>query len=314
MLKAEFRGLLTGLAIVALVMLFLISFDTPIPGISILQTLRFHIAIPMLVLPLLLLADGARLRALVMTIAIVLSIGEGAQDIYYQQKTRWDLDDRVDPNPIKILSYNILAVNEEPQAVVDYIISTLPDVAVLMETPGIETYLDRLAEVFPYRAGCAQTVNCDLSIISRTPLENVVVDNLEFQRQRLITVETMINGRRLTVVGAHLTKPYFDSSAWAEMWKITHTLRRLSGPVVLAGDFNAAPWSGDVRWFVNRSGLIPPPFYPATWPVKAGAFGVPIDNMFTQGGALIQSIEAMPDAIGSNHRGLIAEVGLPERP
>lgn len=304
--------MLTGLAAVALVVLFLISFETPIPGISILQTLRFHIALPMLLLPLLLFADGARLRGLLMAVAIFVSIGEGAQDIYYQQKTRWALDDRVDPNPIKILSYNVLAVNDQPQAVVDYIIDTLPDVAVIMETPGIEAYLDRLAEVFPYRAGCADTVNCDLSIISRTPLENVLVDNLEFQRQRLITAETIINGRRLTVVGAHLTKPYFDTSAWAEMWKLTHTLRKLSGPVVLAGDFNAAAWSGDVRWFVNRSALLPPPYYPATWPVKAGVFGVPIDNMFTQGGALIQSIAATPDALGSNHFGLLAEVGLPE--
>nr|MBF0683920.1 endonuclease/exonuclease/phosphatase family protein [Pseudomonas sp.] len=311
MAKAELRGLLTGLAVVALGLLFLISFDVPIPGIAILQTLRFHIALPMLLLPVLLIVQGAGLRGMLLAAAVFLSIGEGVVDIYYQQKVRWGLDDRIDPNPIRILSYNVLAVNERPDDVVDFIIDTLPDIAVIMETPGIESSLDRLAEVFLYHAGCEDPLTCDLSIWSRTPLDGVQLDTLEFQRQRLISAETTIEGRRIAIVGAHLSKPYFDTAAWAEMWKLTHTLRKFGGPVVLAGDFNAAAWSADVRWFVARSGLVPPPFYPATWPVEAGPFGVPIDNMFTHGGALIQAIEAMPDPIGSNHRGLIATVGMP---
>jgi endonuclease/exonuclease/phosphatase (EEP) superfamily protein YafD len=311
MLRAEFRGLLTGLAMAAMVALFLISFETPIPGISILQSLRFHVALPILIIPVLLFTQGAWLRGVLIAVAVCLSIGEGALDIYYQQKVRWQVDDRTDPNPVRILSFNVLAANTRGDDVADYIIQTLPDIAVIMETPGIEKQLARLAEYFPYRAGCEETVRCDLSIVSRTPLRNVRIDTLEFERQRLVTVETTVNGRGITVVGAHLSKPYFDMSAWAEMWKLTHTLRELHGPVVLAGDFNAAAWSADVRWFVERSGLVPPPYYPATWPIEAGPLGVPIDNMFTQGGALIQTIQAMPDSIGSNHRGLLAEVGLP---
>lgn len=312
MLKAEFRGLLTGLAMAAMVALFLISFETPIPGISILQSLRFHVALPILIIPILLLTQGAWFRALLVAAAVFLSIGEGVLDIYSQQKIRWEVDGRTDPNPVKILSYNVLAATTRGEDAANYIIETLPDIAIIMETPGIENQLDRLAEYFPYRAGCEETIRCDLSILSRTPLRNVRVDTLEFERQRLVTVETTVNGRGITVVGAHLSKPYFDTSAWAEMWKLTHTLRELHGPVVLAGDFNAAAWSADVRRFVDRSGLVPPPYYPATWPIEAGPLGVPIDNMFTQGGALIQTIEAMSDPIGSNHRGLIAEVGLPD--
>ncbi len=307
----EFRGLLTGLAVVAIAGLLLISFQIPIPGISILQTLRFHIALAILALPPVLYMSGARLRAMLLAGLTFLSIAEGVLDIYYQQKARWTVDGVFDPNPVKILSFNVLADNPQGEQVVDDIIATLPDIAVIMETPGISASLDRLATVFPYRAGCNDASTCDLSIVSRTPLESVRVQNLEFERERLITVKTTINGKSITVVGVHLSKPYFDTAAWAEMWKITHTLRGLSGPVVLAGDFNAAAWSPDVRWFVERSGLVPPPFYPATWPIEAGALGVPIDNMFTQGGALIQTIKAMPDPIGSNHRGLLAEVGLP---
>lgn len=312
MIKAELRGVWTGLALVAICVLLLISFRTPIPGISVLQTLRFHIVVSMLALPVLLLVQGARLRALVLLCAIGASGIQGVMHVLNQQKARWIVEAAVDPAPVKIVSYNVLAINPRPDEVVDYLIQTSPDVMVIMEAPGIESLLARLDEHFPYRAGCSEHETCDLAVFSRTPIRNVSVNTLDFDRERLVTVETTVRGRSITVVGAHLSKPYFDKSAWAEMWKITHHLRTLSGPVVLAGDFNAAAWSDDVRWFVERSNLVPPPIYPATWPVRLGPFGLPIDNMFTQGGALIQAIEATPDPIGSNHRGLIAEIALPQ--
>ena len=59
---------------------------------------------------------------------------------------------------------------------------------------------------------------------------------------------------------------------------------------------------------VNK--LVPPPVYPATWPVEAGALGVPIDNLLTRSGAVIESIATLPDTFGSNHRGLRAQVAI----
>ena len=69
-------------------------------------------------------------------------------------------------------------------------------------------------------------------------------------------------------------------------------------------------WSDLVARFAADTQLVPPPYYPATWPIRFGALGVPIDNMFTRGGARIEAIEAMDDPLGSNHRGLLATVGL----
>jgi len=79
---------------------------------------------------------------------------------------------------------------------------------------------------------------------------------------------------------------------------------------VLAGDFNSAAWSHNIDRLARAQKLIAPPAYPATWPVRLGPLGVPIDNMWTRGPLYISSIEALEDPMGSNHRGLMAELSL----
>src|SRR5690606_30148579 len=117
-------------------------------------------------------------------------------------------------------------------------------------------------------------------------------------------------GQPVTVVGIHLSKPYFDNASLIEIQQLRRALAEIEGPVILAGDFNAAPWSEPLDFLARDQGLAPPPSHPATWPVRAGMFGVPIDNMFTRGSAQIMEIEAGADSFGSNHRYLLARVGL----
>ena len=52
----------------------------------------------------------------------------------------------------------------------DAIVKAASDIAVVMEAPGIEHYFDRMATVYPYRAGCDAPAICDLALFSRTPL------------------------------------------------------------------------------------------------------------------------------------------------
>jgi len=61
---------------------------------------------------------------------------------------------------------------------------------------------------------------------------------------------------------------------------------------------------------VRRRDLAPGPAYPATWPVRSGPLGVPIDNLFARGPLVITDIAALPDAMGSNHRGIKAIISV----
>ena len=309
---AEIRGLLSGLALVGIAGLIAIDGPQLIPGQELLQSLRFHIAAAVLGLVVLLLMSRAWWRGVLLLVIVLASAGQGGLIVYREQQARSAYDGRTALATARVLSFNVLNSNERGADIADYMIETSPDVAFIMESGAIHFQRERIAAAFPYFGGCdGNGANCDLMVFSKTPLTEVRVIPLQpFARLRLVVAKTVIDGQAVTLVGTHLSKPYFDESAWGELYQIRALLRTISGPVILSGDFNAAAWSEPVAQLATASDLVPPPYYPATWPIRFGALGVPIDNMFTRGGARIETIAAMDDALGSNHRGLVASVGL----
>lgn len=304
----ELRGMLTATSVVAAAVLLLASVDVNFPAQDIFQSLRFHLGVAALTLPLLLFAVGARWRAIGMLLIIVASLVQGGWIIQGQRASRAAATDPA--TRFQLFSFNVLANSEQGQNVAEYIEESGFDVVVLMESPGIERALERLERTLPYRAGCENTATCDLTVLSRTPLTDVKVHLMgPFKRERFVTATTMTGGRTVTVAALHLSKPYHDGAAVAELWQVSHILESIEGPLVVAGDFNAAPWSDSVARFIRRNSLATAPAYPATWPVRLGGLGIPIDSIYTRGGLQIETIRATEENFGSNHRGLVAQVG-----
>ena len=265
----------------------------------------------MLVLALALLLVGARLRALVLFGLIALSLAQGAMIVVAQQERRVALETRQPLASFQALSFNVLYSNREGASAARYIAESDADVVVLMEGRGIEAGFSAVAERYPYRVGCEPDRYCDLAIMSRTPFVAQQKHELHaLGRWRLFQASTVIDGQPVTIVALHMTKPYFDIMAELEIAQARSVIADIAGPVLLMGDFNAAAWSNDIAAFASALDLVPPPSYPSTWPVGFGGFGVPIDNMFTRGEALIRSIAPTPEAFGSNHLGLMATVDL----
>ncbi len=311
-LAAEFRGLLSGLALVGLATLLAIEAPAILPGQELLHSLRFHIGAALLGLVIMLLITKAWWRGVLLLLIVALSLGQGTLLVLRQAEGRAAFNDQTPLASLRLLSFNVLASNERGAEIADYMAQTGADVVFTMESNAVLPQLDRIATTFPFRAGCSPDgQQCDTMLFSRTPLTDIRVRQIgPFGRWRLVVARTNIDGQDVTLAATHLSKPYFDEAASVELWQIRRALRDIEGPLVLAGDFNAAPWSETVYRFAADLDLIPPPFYPATWPVRLGALGVPIDNMFTRGTARINSIAATPDALGSNHRGLLATIGL----
>ncbi|WEK05499.1 MAG: endonuclease/exonuclease/phosphatase family protein [Candidatus Devosia phytovorans] len=305
------RGLLTGLALFAALALFAVSVNFGVPGQELLGTLRFHIGFAALVLPVLLAVFGARLRATVMLVITLASLGHSVAIVLGQQERRAAFEGREAVASLDVLSFNVLGENARGQDAARYIAESGADVVVLMEARGVQPFMGELDAVYPYRVGC-ETAACDLAILSKFP----IADSHRFTfdviaRQRLTQVSlTLADGRMLTVVGAHVTKPYFDDIAEADLMEVASLLEGIEGPLVLAGDFNAAAWSYRMAFFVAETGLVPPPHYPGTWPVELGPLAAPIDNIFTRGDAMVDYILATPEAYGSNHLGLMAKINL----
>lgn len=308
---AEFRGLVSGLAVVAIAVLVLIDIRLPIPGLEVLQTPRFHIALAMLPLPLLLMLSGAWRRALGMLALIVLSIGIGGMSVQELLARRALYEDAPALASLSVVSFNVLATNAEPERAMREVIDQDADIVVLLETSGVLAQLPSLEAQYPTRIGCSDSARCDTALFSRLPLADPHIYLLgPMRRDRLITAKVTVGGQILTVMALHLTKPYFDDFGWIDLTEIRTLLRNVTGPVLLTGDFNAAPWSYSVARFAKQMELMPGPSFPSTWPVEAGDFGVPIDNMLSRDGAIIRSIAAFQDPLGSNHRGLLAKVDI----
>ena len=311
-LAGELRGLLTGLALVGTALLIGVDGPQILPGQELLQSLRFHIAAALLGLVVLLLITKAWWRGVLMLVLVVASLGQGGLIIYRQQQGRQIFEAQTPAATMRLLTFNVLSSNGRGAEIVDYVFQTAPDVFFTMESNAVVPQFSRIATVYPYRLGCSPDGrDCDTMLFSRTPFtDSRVLEFGSFSRWRLVIGKTIIGGIEVTLVATHLTKPYFDEAADTELWQLRRVLQNLSGPVIVAGDFNAAAWSKPIARFAADTGLVPPPFYPATWPVKLGALGVPIDNMFTRDGARIEAIGSTPDALGSNHRGLLATISL----
>ena len=312
-LTAELRGMATAGLVAFVVVLLLISVPTSLPGVELLQSLRFHLAALGIPLALVLFATRALWRGLLVLVIMLASAGQGVLPVLEGYEARAAVTG-ASLGEINVLSFNVLSGRDGRDAA-NFIISQAPDIAIIMETPGIEAYLGEIAAVLPYRLGCDAPATCDIAVLSRTPLQRATMYKMPpYFNERLAVVTTEIAGEAVTVVGMHLSKPYFDGAPWGELQYAHAVLRSLPGRVILAGDFNAAAWSDQIAGFTRALDLVPPPSHPATWPVRAGDLGVPIDNMFTRGDVLIEDIAAPADSYGSNHRALLARVSLRAAP
>lgn len=156
-----------------------------------------------------------------------------------------------------------------------------PDVVTLQEVTARMT--PALRAVAGYRAAsCPELGTTYRSVVlSRHP-------DLGPQRcdtARLSVRRILLGGTAVTVVSSHLAWPWPHGQA-AAIAAAAPVLRSLAGPVIVAGDFNAAPWSNAVRTVARLSGTRPVAGIGVTWP--HGAFvpaawtawvGLALDNV-----------------------------------
>lgn len=305
--RAEFRGAVLALSGILVVVYLLISFSPGIPGELLLQTLRFHVVFVGLVLAVLAIALGARWRGALFLLVVGASAAHGAAFVSELYARRTDVA-AAPVTQFRFLSFNVLAENKRAEELVATVLADPPDVMLVMETPGIQDHLDELRTVLPYEIGC--DAQCDISLYSRFPIADAQVRSIPpFGRERLVTGRITVDGQDVTIAGLHLSKPYFDLASWGELYFIRRVIKDTQGPMVVAGDFNAAPWTEPVQLMANDLDLIPGPWPAASWPVPLGPVGVPIDNVFTRGNARLLTLDA-GENLGSNHRPLWADVAI----
>ncbi|MGY3611529.1 endonuclease/exonuclease/phosphatase family protein, partial [Bradyrhizobium sp. Lot11] len=152
-------------------------------------------------------------------------------------------------------------------------------------------------KVYPYYVGCGVGMEqCDTLVLSKRPLIEPRIQSLGLLWRNRLTVSTIdFDGTKVNFLAAHLTKPYYDEFHGLEIEDLDEIIPSLPGPLVLAGDFNTSILAPDVQYLMRRQGLSTVALEPATWPIIAGPFGIPIDHIFSKAPLRLKSVRRIKD-------------------
>lgn len=152
-----------------------------------------------------------------------------------------------------------------------------------------------------------------LAVLSRYPLsDRAMFRRTKYSAPVASAAMSLPDGQRIRLVVVHTSNPVRRSGLRARnalMAALAAELNRFSEPIVLAGDFNATPYTPAFVKMLLDARLTASRAYPGTYPQFAGAFGLPIDHVLVRG-ARIVDIAAL-DAFGSDHRPLRADLIVP---
>lgn len=220
---------------------------------------------------------------------------------------------------VALLHANVWQHNPSMDAFVALVRAQSPDIAVVLERHHHQGYAwaDALADRFPHRLTCEEA-DCGNNILSRWPLERLGMVTSPWHDRPDMPSYLAVRVHRpegaFTLVSAHLGQPFDQPIQDAQADWLVARLRELPGPLVLSGDFNAAPWSPLIRRISVGGGLFRLSATGPTWPSSALIFGVPIDHVLASIGAVgaVGAVDArVLGDIGSDHRPLLVTLTVP---
>lgn len=267
-----------------------------------------HIAVITILLGLTIVVLGGRSFGLILSLVALVGLGGVAQ-------RHWARSTPIDPTAdpiVSVLWYNMLHSNPVPPSDLIAALEESPaDVILLTEATPLQDSHEALSKIFPVIQGC-EGRRCDIMILARDPgiqARLQVMPSTGTERMGVVTLD-LPRGEVLTIVGVHLLKPWFYGLSASDQWMVVHQSKIAKGPLVVVGDFNAAPWSKRLREIITPCELEAMRFPIPTWPARAKGLGVPIDLILTRGGAALRDVTPWGGAqLGSNHRGLLFEIG-----
>ncbi|MGF1625955.1 MAG: endonuclease/exonuclease/phosphatase family protein [Alphaproteobacteria bacterium] len=215
--------------------------------------------------------------------------------------------------PLRLITFNLWAGNYDTEAVAERVRAFDADVVLFQEYGQVQLPLRQLlADAYPHQIDCANDRGCRLALFAKEPWVTAATTGRSDGVPPILSARFAATGDRpaFTVVGTHLARPT-DGWDWqaSDLADLTAHVRGLEGPLVLAGDFNATPWSFALEGFRAATGLCGAPGYRPSWPDWLDAVGVPIDHVFVSEGLGISAEVLLP--AGSDHLPIGAVIALP---
>ncbi|MHB2265875.1 endonuclease/exonuclease/phosphatase family protein [Aliihoeflea sp. PC F10.4] len=215
----------------------------------------------------------------------------------------------------RLFHLNLRYDSERPDLVLSAIGEQRPDVVTLTEvSENWRGWLRVLEGTYPYQIVCPPPSRIGgVAILSRRPL---VSDPAEAcgDRGSYARVDIDFAGRQASVAALHLGWPWpFGQDRHLPF--VEEAVSTLDDTALLAGDFNAVPWSRTVRRVAEAGGLdilrgIGATYLdrrlPSSW---LQWIGLPIDHVLVKGGVEVRSAKTLAP-VGSDHLPILVEFSL----
>ncbi|NVK20308.1 MAG: endonuclease/exonuclease/phosphatase family protein [Methylocystaceae bacterium] len=186
------------------------------------------------------------------------------------------------------------------------------DLVALTETLPARDLGDRLADLYPYRWG--DGADSGIMVFSRHPFDQLPVRLPRPGATRFLKLRLEVPDRvPLDLVLVHMSKPWYLGPRAQEQAFLEKALTRdAERPLVVMGDFNAAPWSRGLRDNERRHRLRHVARPVPTWPASIAWLGLPIDHVLLRG-TRMHRLQAWGEGLGSNHLGLRVGIKMPDK-
>lgn len=171
-----------------------------------------------------------------------------------------------------------------------------------------------LLDRYPHHVSCADREECDLTLFSRLPLDDIVTLHDRASGARGLAATVGDHGR-LRVVAVHLARPIPPDSLTVQMLQVDALLRaglfHSDLPLLLMGDFNAVPWGRVIRAITARTALRPAGGIEGSWPAfMPWPLRIRIDQALVSPALQVLG-QTISSGSGSDHLALSIAVGLP---
>lgn len=214
---------------------------------------------------------------------------------------------------LTIVWANVWTKDAPLKATLDWAKAQNADVILIGEYPRGASPEDALPGDYPHRvAGPAQPVGQMMStrvaVFSRVAISGAEVHAGPGPNERSwVAARVMLDGRELSVIAMHPVPPSSVALTEERDRQIGMLAAQARGAFVIAGDFNATPWTpvfGDIPG--RRVGAY---LFAPTWLSGLPLLGLPIDHLMGSEGLRVSRYEVGPN-LGSDHRAVLARVHL----
>ena len=311
----RFAILLWAASLAISIPLVLGFFGAAHPAFDAMAHFRAHLAVLLALAAVCLLA--VRGQRMVGAVALALGIGAFATTL---STLPWTSDPALaddDTAPeYRLLHLNLRYNNDRPERALSLIGRFQPDIVMLNEVSATwRPRIEALRARYPYGIICpAPTRIGGVAILSRRP---TAVGTEPTCRDRGAFAAATINfgGTMLDVAAIHLGWPWPFGQGW-QIDTIAPILAAMREPALVAGDFNAAPWSHTVRRVAREGSLTIAGGIGPTWlhrdlpGVLRRWIGLPIDHVMTKGDIRIETPER-GEWVGSDHLPVLVRFRFP---